>query len=97
MDSIEQKDDGEGEVRIRLYIQGQNQIFEVSDTGEGIEQKNLSKIFEPFYSSKNSKKSWGLGLLYVEQVVRGHFGEVGRSGWGEGLLNPAEIFASKGP
>lgn len=76
VDSIEQKDDGEGEVRIRLYIQGQNQIFEVSDTGEGIEQKNLSKIFEPFYSSKNSKKSWGLGLLYVEQVVRGHFGEV---------------------
>ena len=76
IDSIEQKGDGKGTVRVQLYIQGQNQIFEVSDTGEGIEEKNLSRIFEPFYSSKNSKKSWGLGLLYVDQVVRGHFGEV---------------------
>ena len=75
VDSIEQKG-GEGQVYIRLYIQGADQIFEVSDTGEGIPEKNIRKIFEPFYSSKNSKKNWGIGLLYVEQIVRGHFGEI---------------------
>ncbi len=67
VDSIEQKAGTDGNVRVRLYIQGQNQIF------------------DPFYSSKNSKKSWGIGLLYVEQIVRGHFGEISvESSVGEG-------------
>ncbi len=85
VDSIEQKAGTDGNVRVRLYIQGQNQIFEVSDNGEGIPEKSLPQIFDPFYSSKNSKKSWGIGLLYVEQIVRGHFGEISvESSVGEG-------------
>ena len=34
------------------------------------------KIFEPFYSSKNSNTSWGMGLYHVRTIVRAHVGSL---------------------
>src|ERR1700704_4131390 len=39
--------------------------FEVSDTGTGIAPENLSRIFEPFFSTKEVGKGSGLGLSMV--------------------------------
>ena len=35
----------------------------VSDTGQGIESKDLQRIFEPFYSTKTDGKGVGLGIV----------------------------------
>jgi two-component system NtrC family sensor kinase len=46
----------------------------VGDTGQGIEAKDLSRIFEPFYSTKTDGKGVGLGLSMVYGIIREHNG-----------------------
>lgn len=51
-------------------------ILSIADNGCGIEEENLQKIFEPFFSTKESNKSLGLGLAAVYGIVRRHGGEI---------------------
>ncbi len=51
---------------------GEYAIVEVSDTGVGIDEQALSKIFDPFFTSKPTGR--GLGLAIVRGIVRGHKG-----------------------
>lgn len=46
----------------------------ISDTGSGITPEILDKIFEPFYTSKNS--GTGLGLSVCKNIVEGHNGRI---------------------
>jgi len=58
-------------------------ILEVSDTGKGIEEEALGKIFIPFFTTK--KKGSGIGLSLSKQIMRRHKGNIQvRSAIGEG-------------
>lgn len=46
----------------------------VADTGGGIPQEQINRIFEPFYTTK--KKGSGLGLMIVQRIVRAHSGRI---------------------
>jgi two-component system, sporulation sensor kinase E len=46
----------------------------VADTGGGIPQEQITRIFEPFYTTK--KKGTGLGLMIVQRIVRAHGGKI---------------------
>jgi signal transduction histidine kinase len=46
----------------------------IADTGGGIPQEEISRIFEPFYTTK--KKGSGLGLMIVQRIVRAHGGRI---------------------
>ncbi|MEY2409417.1 MAG: hypothetical protein QOF48_2087, partial [Verrucomicrobiota bacterium] len=46
----------------------------VGDTGGGIPQEQINRIFEPFYTTK--KKGSGLGLMIVQRIVREHKGRI---------------------
>ena len=48
--------------------------FSVTDTGGGIPQEQINRIFEPFYTTK--KKGSGLGLMIVQRIVRAHNGRI---------------------
>ncbi len=48
--------------------------FEVSDTGSGISEDNLSNIFEPYFSTKET--GTGLGLAIVQKIVDIHNGSI---------------------
>jgi PAS domain S-box-containing protein len=49
-------------------------VISVSDTGGGIPQEQIKRIFEPFYTTK--KKGTGLGLMIVQRIVREHGGRI---------------------
>lgn len=46
----------------------------LSDTGTGMEQSTMKRIFEPFYTTKEPGKGTGLGLSIVYEIVKGHHG-----------------------
>jgi PAS domain S-box-containing protein len=56
-----------------VFIQGS--LLEIQDTGIGIPPENLSKIFEPFYTTRSSIGT-GIGLWIAKQFVEGHGGTI---------------------
>ena len=48
--------------------------FDIADTGNGISQENLAKIFEPYFSTKET--GTGLGLAIVQKIVDVHNGSI---------------------
>ncbi|CAN5423063.1 ATP-binding protein [soil metagenome] len=57
--------------------------FEISDTGNGISKDNLTNIFEPYFSTKET--GTGLGLAIVQKIVEIHNGTINvESNEGEG-------------
>jgi two-component system, sporulation sensor kinase E len=61
-----------------LHIRSWREEFDVSvsfhDTGGGISQGQMSKLFQPYFTTKSSGS--GLGLLIVRRIVREHGGEI---------------------
>ncbi len=49
---------------------------QVCDEGEGIAPEHLSRIFEPFFSTKSRDRGTGLGLSIVRNIVVQHGGEI---------------------
>ncbi len=48
----------------------------LTDTGLGIDERHLPRIFEPFYSTKGNGKGVGLGLSMVYGIIREHNGNI---------------------
>jgi len=46
----------------------------VADTGRGISQEDVTRIFEPFYTTK--QRGSGLGLMIVQRIIRDHDGRI---------------------
>lgn len=66
-----------GRVDIYLYADGTNAVFRVDDTGPGISEADLPRIFEPFYRGRrNEGEGMGLGLSIVHQIVRALSGTI---------------------
>ena len=48
----------------------------VSDTGKGMDAETLERIYEPFFTTKGTGKSAGLGLPAAYGIIRGHGGAI---------------------
>jgi signal transduction histidine kinase len=55
---------------------GKRISISVKDTGTGISPENLSRIFDPFFSTKSEGKGTGLGLSTAYGIVTNHYGEI---------------------
>ncbi|MGE0368845.1 MAG: PAS domain-containing sensor histidine kinase [Candidatus Dadabacteria bacterium] len=71
IDSIEGPD---GKITIRSYNSGDTFNIEVSDSGSGITQMDMERIFEPFFSTK--KTGTGLGLAISKRIIEVHKGKI---------------------
>ncbi len=63
-------------IKITTTDQNNSTIIAIQDNGEGIEKKELKKIFEKFYrvpkGDTHNVKGFGLGLFYVKQIAKAH-------------------------
>jgi signal transduction histidine kinase len=72
-----------GSVEVRAWSKDRHVVLEVEDTGSGIPEEDLERIFTPFYSSRPS--GTGLGLPLVRKIVDLHAGRLeARSELGHG-------------
>ena len=73
-----------GILRIRTDRDETHVTIAFTDTGGGISPENLSRVFEPYFTTKNGGS--GLGLLIVRRIVREHGGELAiESSEGKGM------------
>jgi PAS domain S-box-containing protein len=82
----------QGVIDVRTEVANGRARIVISDTGCGIPQKNLPKIFDPFYTTKPIGKGTGLGLHLVYGIINKHGGDISvESKVGEGTTFTIEI------
>ena len=61
-------------VEVLMATDAKNIKIEIKDNGVGIDEKMLSKIFEPYFTTKT--KGTGLGLSIVKRIIEDHGGKI---------------------
>ena len=69
-----------GEIHFELSEQDNMVVFDIKDTGYGMSEEDLSRIFDKFYRSQNpqitDQQGTGLGLAITSEIVGLHEGEI---------------------
>jgi|GEM_PF-1416414 len=58
-----------GKISISTIMKDENAIVKISDTGNGISNKNLNRIFDPFFTTKDVGKGTGQGLAIAHDII----------------------------
>ncbi|MBN2707329.1 MAG: GHKL domain-containing protein [Deltaproteobacteria bacterium] len=70
--ALEKIRDGQVWITSRLDKSLEMVIIEINDNGPGIDEKTMSRLFEPYFSTK--KSGTGLGLTIVKTIINDHRG-----------------------
>lgn len=84
LNAIESMVDG-GKLLVKIVLDHESRQLKmmITDTGQGIEKKDLVHIFDPYFTTKQS--GTGLGLAIVRKIIDSHDGEIRvESEWGKG-------------
>lgn len=65
-----------GELSVKTFRSDGSIAVRIADSGVGIEEKNLKKIFDPFFSTKPTGEGTGLGLAVCYGIVTAHNGKI---------------------
>jgi signal transduction histidine kinase len=68
--------EGTGEVSIKTWHEDGGVFIEFKDTGKGISEDELRKIFDPGYTTKGVGVGTGLGLSICYQIIQAHKGDI---------------------
>ncbi|NOT49197.1 MAG: HAMP domain-containing protein [Acidobacteria bacterium] len=74
INAVQAMGSGGGKLSIKISPDGGFVRFDIADTGSGIPPENLSNIFEPYFSTKET--GTGLGLAIVQKIVEIHNGTI---------------------
>jgi len=66
---------GGGELTMRTALRDDVVQLQVSDTGRGISEEEVSRLFKPFYSGRGGQ-GLGLGLWISRNIIDGHSGRI---------------------
>jgi PAS domain S-box-containing protein len=71
------KTGGRGKISVRTAIDGDDVVISLSDTGGGIPENIRSRVYEPFFTTKEVGRGTGQGLSIAHNVVvKGHGGKI---------------------
>jgi two-component system NtrC family sensor kinase len=68
--------DGPGAIRLATRRAGSSVEVEVADSGCGIPDENLGRLFTPFFTTKGPGRGTGLGLSIVYGIIKMHRGQI---------------------
>jgi PAS domain S-box-containing protein len=68
--------EAQGEIAVSTTCDDSQIYITISDTGAGIPPDKLTRIFEPFYTTKEVGKGTGLGLSIAYDIIKKHNGEI---------------------
>ena len=68
--------DGQGTITITTEYRSKNLVVKIKDTGKGIPQNQLSKIFSAGFTTKGIGVGTGLGLAICSKIIEKHKGEI---------------------
>ena len=81
-----------GKISVKAVRQDGKIFISMHDSGQGIAEENIQKIFDPFYSTKQN--AIGLGLTVVKKIIESHDGTiVVKSEPGKGTIVEIELTA----
>jgi two-component system sensor histidine kinase HydH len=63
-----------GTLMLAVKTSGSNILTTVTDTGHGIDPKDMSRVFEPFFTTK--ARGTGLGLALCKKIIEEHYGSI---------------------
>ncbi len=64
-------------IKISSYLNHSNVFISIEDNGMGIAKKNLSKIYDPFFTTKDVENGTGLGLSITYGIIKEMKGDIG--------------------
>jgi hypothetical protein len=68
--------DGGGVLSVRTWAEESGARVDVSDTGHGIPAEHIQRIYDPFFTTKGSRKGTGMGLAVTYGIVQEHKGSI---------------------
>lgn len=75
VNSVESMPEG-GALTVSLYLSDDDVCIAITDTGGGIPEDKISRIYEPFYSGKKEEHGVGLGLSVAYGIIQSHNGRL---------------------
>lgn len=75
-DVLEKKEDNQRFIFIDIYNQNENAIIKIKDSGGGIPEDIINKVFEPYFTTKHQSQGTGIGLYMSEEIVTKHLNGV---------------------
>ena len=76
MNAIQASAEKKGSVAVSCIAKDFYADIRVEDTGYGIPAEQMSKIFEPYFTTKQGKSGTGLGLYITKKVIEDHHGSI---------------------
>src|SRR5262249_13967418 len=65
-----------GEIKVKTWREGESINISIADNGVGIPKENLSKIFDPGFTTKGVGVGTGLGLSICYKIIHDHHGTI---------------------
>jgi signal transduction histidine kinase len=76
INAVQAAADNKGEVTVGCSRKDFYVDVRIQDTGHGIQPAQLSKIFDPYFTTKQNKSGTGLGLYITKKVIEDHNGSI---------------------
>jgi two-component system NtrC family sensor kinase len=68
--------EGTGTIQLTTRVAGSSVLVNIADTGCGIPEENLGRLFTPFFTTKGPGRGTGLGLSIVYGIIKMHRGQI---------------------